>query len=526
MTAVSTAKRIALIEAGSPNLNIYSHVAMGRGVPLLATVVHSAGWDVRAFIEDVSGKGSVDWEYVASLSVVGFSAITCTMPRTAELVARTRTLNPGAVIVFGGPEPTCDPQRSFDAGADMVLRGEAELTLPRLLAVLSGESREPLAAIEGLVWREEGALREGPPMRQLTKFELDALPLVDRSLVHRADSASTAAVWRTRGCPSHCDFCEVCEIYPRCVRRSDDRTLAELMEAQADGFQGAFLIDDNAAANKPAFMEFLRKIAASGYARSLVTQLRADAIFRKDGRIDREFLKLLKRASALTIVCVGVESASDEDLEAVHKNIDSQHMAKALRAMKRAGILVHGMFIALTDDSREAIKRNGDYARKYVTSLQYLFETPLPGTKRTREHEAAGNLIFKSLEDLSLYDGMHCVLRPMQMRAAEMQQLVEREYRRFYSARRIVAAALNGAFVRFRRLTEGQRAALRALPVSRRIRTWLWFHAEYKFGPVAFLALGRRRVREILRDPGYQEFVERLRSLHPSEKSAGDGVAS
>ena len=45
----------------------------------------------------------------------------------------------------------------------MVLKGEAELTLPRLLAVLSGTSGERLDAIPGLMWREEGATREGPP---------------------------------------------------------------------------------------------------------------------------------------------------------------------------------------------------------------------------------------------------------------------------------------------------------------------------------------------------------------------------
>jgi len=513
-------RRIALIEAGSPGLNIYSHVAMGRGVPLLATVVRDAGWDVRAFIEDVSGKDSIDWEFVAGCDVVGFSAITCTMPRTAELVARTRALVPGATILFGGPEPTCNAERSFAAGADMVLRGEAELTLPRLLAVLDGASPEPLADIDGLMWLEEGAVREARPMRQLTKDELDALPLVDRSLVHLADATSVAAVWRTRGCPSRCDFCEVCEIYPRCVRRSDDKTLIELMEAQDAGYDAAFLIDDNAAANKPAFMEFLRKAASNGYARQLVTQLRADSVFAKDGRIDREFLKLLKKAAAVTIVCVGVESANDEDLAAVHKDVDAKRMAQALKAMKRAGIVVHGMFIALTDDTREAIKRNGDYARKYVTSLQYLFETPLPGTKRTREHEAAGSMLFDRLDDLSLYDGMHCVLRPIQMRAAEMQVLVEREYRRFYSVPRIVRAALEGAFLRFRTLSHAQRTALRELPAGRRLTKWLRFHAEYKFAPAAFLAIGRKRVRDILADPGYAEFVERLQSMQITEPHA------
>lgn len=514
-------KRVALIEAGSPGLNIYSHVAMGRGVSLLATVMRDAGWEARAFIEDVSGKDSVDWEFVRTASVVGFSAITCTMPRTAELVARTRSLNPGATILFGGPEPTCNPQRSFDMGADMVLRGEAELTLPRLLALLCGESHESFNDIEGLMWREEGAVQKSLPTKQLTKDELSALPIVDHSLVHDADATSVAAVWRTRGCPGRCDFCEVAEMYPRCVRRSDERTIDELMQAQQKGYGTAFLIDDNAAANKPAFMEFLKKAASSGYARGLVTQLRADSVFRKDGRIDREFIRLLKRAAGVTIVCVGVESATDENLEALHKDVDAQRMARALKAMKRAGLLVHGMFIALTDDTREAIKRNGDYARKYVTSLQYLFETPLPGTKRTREHEAAGNMLFDRLEDLSFYDGMHCVLRPLRMRAEEMQRLVEREYRRFYSIPRIIRAALEGTFVRFRRLTQGQHAELRSLPLGRRFTKWLRFHAEYKFGPVAFLAIGRKRVHDIIKDQHYADFLNRLQAVtQVAEESA------
>ena len=64
---------------------------------------------------------------------------------------------------------------SFALGADMVLKGEAELTLPRLLAVLSGESDEGLQHIPGMMWREEGATKEGPPHRQLTGAELDAL---------------------------------------------------------------------------------------------------------------------------------------------------------------------------------------------------------------------------------------------------------------------------------------------------------------------------------------------------------------
>ena len=512
--------RVALIEAGSPGLNIYSHVAMGRGVALLATVVHEAGYDVRAFIEDVCGKGDLDWEWIADADVVGFSAITCTMPRTAELLAEVRRRAPQAAVVFGGPEPTCNPARSFDAGADIVLRGEAELTLPRLLGTLLGRSDEPLSSIEGLMWRQaDVGIAEGPPPRQLASVELDALPVVDRSLVHMADRNSVASVWRTRGCPSRCDFCEVCEIWPRYVSRSDDKSIEELMDAQDAGYQTAFLIDDNAAANKRAFKEFLQRIVDRGYEGMLVTQMRADAAFHSDGRLDRELLRLLKQAAGITVVCVGVESADDANLASLNKREDSQHMARALKAMKHYGLLVHGMFIALNTDTREIIRRDGEFARRYVTSLQYLFETPLPGTKRTAEHEAADAIMFTSGRDLELYDGMHLVLRPQWMRAEEMQQLVVDEYRRFYSAGRVALAALHGTFARHHVLTSAQRALLRRRRGMARLKQWAWYHVRYKYAPTAFLAMGRSRVRKMTLEPAYAEFVERLR-----EDDRGSGL--
>jgi anaerobic magnesium-protoporphyrin IX monomethyl ester cyclase len=513
VVGMSGEARVALIEAGSPGLNIYSHVAMGRGVPLLATVLRDAGYEVRAYVEDISGKGTIDWEWVRTAAVVGFSTVTCTLPRTRELLERLREVNPGAVVVLGGPESTCHPARSFECGADYVLKGEAELTLPRLLDVITGRSDERSEDIPGLLWRRDGTVGEGPPTHQLTSAELDAIPPVDRTLIHSADALSVAAVWRTRGCPGQCDFCEVREIYPLCVRRSDERTLDELMAAQSDGYATTFLIDDNAAANKPAFVEFLRSIVERGYARMLVIQMRADAAFRSDGRLDRELLRLLKRAAAVTVVCVGVESATDADLEEVQKHTDAKRMARALRAMRHKGLLVHGMFIALKNDTRVAIKKNGDYARRYVTSLQYLFETPLPGTKRTREHEADGSILFTALRDLHLYDGMHVVLRPAQMSAEEMQALVVREYRRFYSTWRVVTAALSGAFLRFRRLDRGQRAYVRQVGGLRRLRRWLQLHIEYKFAPVAFRATGWARLRTMLRDPDYSAFLGRVRNL-------------
>jgi radical SAM superfamily enzyme YgiQ (UPF0313 family) len=501
-------RRVALIEAGSPGLNIYSHVAMGRGVAILGTAVRDAGYDVRVFIEDVSGKGSVDWDWVSDADVIGFSAITCTLPRTALLVAEARRRDPSAVIVLGGPEPTCAPKRAFASGADWVIKGEGEFSFPAFLHALAGEGE--LRDVAGICWLEDGGVREGAPARQLTKREVTQLPLVDNSLVYGAEKSTTGLVWRSRGCPERCDFCEVCEIYPRYVLRDEERSVEELMRCQADGAAGVFLIDDNAAANKPSFKRFLREAIERGFAKPLVVQMRADAAFTRDGRIDRELLRLLKNAASTVMVCVGVESSADEDLASINKHTDSSRMAEALRAMRRYGLMVHGMFIAFTGDTVETLRRNGAYARKYVTTLQYLFETPLPGTKRTAEHERAGRILFGGIEDLSFLDGMHVALRPERVTAREMQDTVLREYQEFYSKRRITAAFLRGLLLRYRVLSPAQRVYMRTLRPVQRLKTWAWFHLEYKFSPWALLRVGRHRVEEFLRDAEYADYLAKL----------------
>jgi anaerobic magnesium-protoporphyrin IX monomethyl ester cyclase len=505
---MDTPQHVTLIEAGSPGLNIYSHVAMGRGLPILATVLRDRGYPVTAFVEDISGKGSIDWEVVRNSSVVGFSAITCTLTRTAELIAEARRVNPDAAIVLGGPEPTCAPARAFDAGVDFVIRGEAEFSLPLFLEALRG--RGIMRDIPGIVWKDAGGLRYGPPAVQLTRDEINALPLVDTSLVHGYPGHTTASVWRSRGCPERCEFCEVHELWPRYVLRDEETSVRELVSRRADGKGGAFLVDDNSAANKPSFKRFLRGAIEHGYDRPLAVQLRADAVFDKDGRLDHELLGLLRDVAPVTMLCIGVESASNEDLAAVGKGESAERMASALKAMKRYGLIVHGMMIAFANDAADTLKRNGAYARKHVTSLQYLFEVPLPGTKRTAEHETAGRIMWRELTDLKFLDGMHVAVRPDRISAREMQDIVTAQYRRFYSRGRVLAAFLNGLFLRRRSLPPGQRMRLRELHGLERVRKWAWLHLQFKFAPWALLRIGRKRVLDFMRDPEYLAYLKQL----------------
>ena len=364
--------------------------------------------------------------------------------------------------------------------------------------------------VPGIMWREEHRTLSGPETRQLTKDELTALPLIDMSLVAGAEHRTTGVVWRSRGCPERCSFCEVCEIWPRYVLRDEEKSVEELLHLQRADVSGTFLIDDNAASNKPSFKRFLKMAIAGGYALPTVIQMRADAVFDREGKLDHELLSLLRDLSPATIVTIGVESSEDCDLAEVGKHITSERIGTALKAIRRYGILVHGMFIAFTNDTAETLKRNGRFARQYVTSLQYLFETPLPGTKATADHEAAGRVLFHDVTDLKFLDGMHVSILPEHMTAKEMQQVVIGEYRKFYSRTRVARAFFAGLFVRNRRLGDGLRLYLKTLPPSRRVLEWFRLHLQFKFAPWAILRVGRLRMLEFLKDADYLAYLAKL----------------
>jgi hypothetical protein len=120
--------------------------------------------------------------------------------------------------------------------------------------------------------------------------------------------------------------------------------------------------------------------------------------------------------------------------------------------------------------------------------------------------------MFRGLPDLRLYDGMHLVVRPSEMLPERMQDLVTREYRRFYSLRRVVAAALEALFLRYRRLTAAQREYLKRFSGRDRLVWWAKLHLEYKLAPLSALYTGYRRVREFMRDPDYARYLERLQT--------------
>jgi radical SAM superfamily enzyme YgiQ (UPF0313 family) len=145
-------------------------------------------------------------------------------------------------VVVGGPFATSVPQEILAAGADFLVRGEGETTIPLWLAAWrAGESH---GVIEP----------DGRPDMSLSPVpRFDLLNLSDYNAL---------GIQTSRGCPFNCEFCDIVNLYGRTPRyKSPDQVLAELETIFNLGWKKEiFICDDNFIGNQTHARAILDKL--------------------------------------------------------------------------------------------------------------------------------------------------------------------------------------------------------------------------------------------------------------------------
>lgn len=234
-------------------------------------------------------------------------------------------------------------------------------------------------------------------------YESAEFPDVKTSPIPRWDlvdvrAYASLAVQFSRGCPFHCEFCDIVEMNGRVPRtKSPAQVVAELETLTAVGWKGAvFLVDDNFIGNKRRVKELLREIIAWRDLRKPRMTFTTEASLNLAD--DAELLDLMVRAG-FQHVFLGIETPAPEGLAECSKvqNL-GRDLARSVRTIQNAGMEVLGGFIVGFDSDREDVfQRQFEFIQRagVVTAMVGLL-TALPRTRLYRRLAKEGRLLRES----------------------------------------------------------------------------------------------------------------------------------
>jgi len=415
---------------GEANIDFYSAIRLpSRGIPALAGVLREENWEnmveINPLYHGKNGKLTPkNFDRIYHSDILLISSITRTSPQSMKLADLYTEKNPDGVTIAGGPDATFRINEWLEH-VDIVVRGEGEITLKELMSELLKEKPD-LKSIDGIAFRENGKVILTEPRKLLSAEELSRLPhpYYDPTITKKVASMVLEA---SRGCPNNCDFCSVTEMYGRAYRqKSKEYVIEELRRIEGIG-EFCFFTDDNIAGNPAKTIELLKDIKKHSPKRKRIAQITIAAAF------NRELLKAMKEAG-FQYLCVGIESIVDKTLEFFGKPYRSNRIKEAIKIYRENGFWVHGMMMLGGDgDTRQTLRETGRWINKNVDSVQFFAPIPIPGTRFHDRMENEGRILTKNLY---LYDGQHVVIRPRYFTPFELQQMLYKMYKDFYSMRK------------------------------------------------------------------------------------------
>ncbi len=359
--------------------------------------------------------------------VVGFTANVTTWHTVRRLCRFTRRLAPEALIVVGGPHPTCVPEATLTPDVDVLVLGEGEETLVELL------SGRPWEEIPGLAYCEnqEVKVSRRPPPENLDHMPLPAWHLVDLRRYRHPWRQPTGFLVTSRGCPYRCLNCTKAVHGTRYRTQSVSRVLREV-EHLVDrvGVREIQVWGDNFTLQPERVKEICRGIIGGGWSRrvrfGLPNGIRGDID-------DVEMFELLARAN-FYYAGIAFESGNQEVVYQLGKELDLERARETVNLARRVGLRVGAYFmLGLPFESLEQMEETIRFACSLPVDHCYFFMTvPLPGTGLYDMVAREGRFLVDLVEGAPFFDSGKVVFEMPHFRAEDVERIFRRAHRRFY----------------------------------------------------------------------------------------------
>ena len=349
----------------------------------------------------------------------------------------------GKKVILGGPHVFALPLEA-KAHATAVAIGEGEELWPLIIGDIErGSARDfyvsgpyPVGTLPGNVHHS----KERPGLANLPMMRRDLLP---------KEHYFMDSIFTTRGCPNHCRFCPVTDIFgPKIRHRPIDEVVAEVNTLRDYYFN----VDDSVfghpqIVDRPQedqyYLDLYRELAQLRPRRSWTGAGGLSAVNYRNGR------KILELAaeSGLCNIAAGLESisASGQKQSGAWRKLhfrspdafDLNTMKNNVKVIQSLGIQIMGFFVVGWDeDTPDTFRRTLDLCDE-LSIIPFVFTlTPMPGSQIYREYLEQGRIFT----DLSWdhYGGVSIVFRHPSMSPDEMFQAAGITMREGYSVGRIL----------------------------------------------------------------------------------------
>ncbi len=352
------------------------------GILYISSHLRAKGFAVEVFDSTFSSRQEL-FSFLRSTppSVLGVYANLMTRRNALEILRVAKEA--GWKTVVGGPEPGAYPREYLEAGADIVVYGEGEITLEELLPALSRRETTALERVNGIAFRgEKGTVHQTPPRAQIPN--IDSQPWPDRDAV---DIERYVRTWRdhhgwgsvslitARGCPYHCRWCSH-EVYGKTHRRRKPASVVDELAWLLDRYRPDMLwmADDVFTIHHGWLFQYAAEMKRRGL------KVPFECISRAD-RLNPPVVDTLVELGCFR-VWIGSESGSQRVLDRMERGVTVEEVRTAVGLCKSRGIET-GMFLmwGYEGEDLEDIEATIEHVKRsdpniFLTTVAY----PIKGT--------------------------------------------------------------------------------------------------------------------------------------------------
>ena len=352
------------------------------GILYICSHLRNRGFSVEVFDSTFQSRDALRERLIAGPpSVLGIYANLMTRPNVVKILGEAKRA--GWRTIVGGPEPGAYVDEYLDAGADVVVLGEGEVTLQELLGAWGRDNAADLDSIAGIAFRKgDGVICRTAPRTQIA--DLDAQPWPAREAI---DMERYVGTWRThhgkgsvsiitaRGCPFRCEWCSH-QVFGQTHRRRKPELVAEELEWLIGRYKPDMLwiADDVFTINHDWLERWKQELARRRI------HIPFECISRAD-RLNEKVIAILAELGCFRL-WIGSESGSQRILDGMQRGVKASAVREATALCRRYGIQT-GMFLmwGYEGEEIEDIEQTIEHVRMslpdiFLTTVSY----PIKGT--------------------------------------------------------------------------------------------------------------------------------------------------